>query len=222
MPLSIKRLVNTTKRHIGLTYLRLRGQEIGTMNTDPYDVHIMCAHASGADTIYVLADGTRAKPFFLYVGVKPPKNAAPTQFIGEVYQEITWQGLDANGHRLAELQVVRFNMTADHPDFGKLTISHDHSRPGTSATLRALQPGKKYPVVHTTRLHVTAVSSALPGVILQNSGPPLEFKSDPLSEWPPKDRIYKLQTVVNFEDRRAPGKALLSATDGAVRVGVTP
>lgn len=111
-------------------------------------------------------------------------------------------------------------MVANHPDFGKLTISHDLSRPGTLATLRATSPGAKFPVVHTTRLHITAVSTALPGVILQNAGPPLEFKSDPLSEWPPKDRIYKLQTIVNFEDRRDPGMALLSATDGAVLVGV--
>ena len=191
------------------------------MNADPYDAHIMCAHASGVQDLYIMADGTKAKPFFLYAGAKPSKGAKPTQFLGEVYQEITWQGFDANGHRLAELQVVRFHMTADHPTFGKLTISHDLSRPGTSATLRALHPGQKFPVVHTTRLHITAVSTALPGVILQNAGPPLEFKSDPLPEWPPKDRIYKLQTVVNFEDRRAPGVALLSATDGVVLVGVT-
>ncbi len=186
---------------------------------EPYDAHIMCTHSDAAISTYTMADGTRAKPFFLFKGAKLPKSAKPVQFFGEVYQEITWQGIDPAGHPVAELQVVRFSMTADHPEFGRLTISHDLSRPGTLATLRAQRPGKKYPVVHTTRLHVTAVSSALPGVILQNAGPPLEFKSDPLDEWPPKDRIYKLQTIVQFEDRRSPGTALLSATDGAVLVG---
>ena len=192
------------------------------MNADPYEAHIMCGHKDALKSVYHMADGTKAKPFFLYTGAKPSKTAKPVQFLGEVYQEITWQGLDSNGYRIAELQVVRFHMTADHPDFGRLTISHDLSRPGTSATLRALQPGQKFPVVHTTRLHITAVSTALPGVLLQNAGSPLEFKSDPLLEWPPKDRIYKLQTLVNFEDRRRPGTALLSATDGAVLVGVHP
>lgn len=190
------------------------------MNADPYDAHIMCAHKDAMKSVYVLADGTRAKPFYLFTSTKLPKSAKPVQFLGEVYQEITWQGVDSAGYRIAELQVVRFSMAADHPEFGRLTIAHDLSRPGTMATLRAQQPGKKFPVVHTTRLHVTAVSTSLPGVILQNAGPPLEFKSDPLDEWPPKDRIYKLQTVVQFEDRRSPGIVLLSATDGAVLVGI--
>ena len=190
------------------------------MIADPYESRIMCGHRDAMQPTYTMADGSKAKPFFLYTGAHPLSGARPVQFLGEVYQEITWQGLDSLGYRVAELQVVRFNMVADHPIFGKLTISHDLSRPGTSATLRGTTPGNKFPVVHTTRLHVTAVSTALPGVILQNAGPPLEFKSDPLAEWPPRDRIYKLQTVVDFEDRRSPGIALLSATDGAVLVGV--
>ena len=190
------------------------------MNSDPYDARIMCAHRDARGSVFQLADGSTAGPFYLYVGRSVTSGATPVQFVGEVYQEITWQGVDPAGYRVAELEVVRFNMAADHPHFGRLTISHDHSRPGTMATLRATLIGAKFPVVHTTRLHITAVSSALPGVILQNAGPPIEFKSDPLPEWPPKDRIYKLQTVVEFEDRRNPGVALLSASDGAVLVGV--
>lgn len=152
--------------------------------------------------------------------VTPPANAMPVQFVGEVYQEITWQGTDHAGFRAAILQIVRFHMVADHPDFGRMTFTHDTSRPGTSATLRSVAVGQKFPVVHTTRLHVTAVAAAHPSVILQNAGEPLEFKSEPLTEWPPADTIYKLRTVVRFEDRRNPGPVLLSASDGAVLVGV--
>lgn len=186
---------------------------------DPYEARVMCTHRDArAAQVFHLADGTIARPFYLY-NIDLPSDTEPVQFIGQVYQEITWQGLDDEGYRAAELAVVHFNMTADHPQFGKLTITHDTSRPGTGATLRSLRPQEKFPVIHSTRLHVTAVSSLLPGTILQNAGPPLEFRSEPLTSWPPEETIYKLRTWVHFEDRRNPGRVFVTASDGAVLVG---
>jgi hypothetical protein len=188
--------------------------------TDPYAINPMCSHRDAMIAETQLSDGTRAKPFFLYAGNVEPREAEPIQFFGNVYQEITWEGTDDKGYQAAELEVVHFNMTAEHPQFGKLTITIDASRPGGSATLRAVNRGSKFPVIHTTRLHVTAVSSAMPNVILQNQGPPLEFKSEPLSVWPPVNTIYTLRTKVQFEDRRNPGQVFVTASAGAVMVGV--
>jgi hypothetical protein len=109
-------------------------------------------------------------------------------------------------------------MVGEHPQLGTLNISLDTSRPGGVAMLEAQSPGQKYPVVHSTRLHVIATSSILPGVLLQNRGAPLEFVSEPSPVWPPEDTVYQLGVPVVFEDRENPGAAVAMASAGSVSV----
>ena len=143
---------------------------------------------------------------------------APTDFDGEICQVITNQGIDQDGHPFAELEVTSFEMLGMHPVFGKLTITLDESRPGAASTLRSVNPGADFPVTHVTRIHVNAVAENLPGIVLQNQGPPLEFTSQPLASWPPTMNTYDLPVAVPFEDRDNPGMALITACPGSVTV----
>jgi hypothetical protein len=186
---------------------------MATNGLDPYEISALCGHKS-------LRGDARAPGFAVWLGADPPaEEPEPIPFSGEVYQEISWEGIDSDGHQTAQLQIVRFHMSGEHPQFGWLSISLDTTRPGVVASLRAVQPGQKFPVVHTTRLHVTATAPALPDVLLQDQGPPLEFVSEPSPVWPPEDTIYRLAVPVHFEDRANPGPVAVTASSGAVLVG---
>jgi hypothetical protein len=178
---------------------------------DPYRASAYCFHRSLAEN--------KGSGFGLWAGEEPPSDPERIPFSGDVYQEITWEGTDSAGRQCAQLRIVKFQMIGDHPDLGRLNISLDTSRPGCVATLAALSPGEKYPVIHTTRLHVVATSSIIPGILLQNRGVPLEFVSEPSEVWPPEDTIYELGVPVVFEDRQNPGPALATASAGSVSVG---
>lgn len=186
---------------------------------DPYAIHPMCGHMDKRQQSYVLRDGTEVPAYFLYTGESEPDKPDFIQFLGDVYQEISWEGFDEEGHQVADLAIIRFLMRAEHPHFGDLYITHDNSRPGGLATLRSVDPGKKFPVIHTTRLHVIATASKLPGVILQNQGSPLEFISDLLDQWPPEDTVYRLRVGVSFEPRSNPGVVVMRTNAGAALVG---
>jgi hypothetical protein len=185
-----------------------------------YNVAGACFHRDRVQFAeFVRRTGTPAKPFFLYAGDRKSRDAEPIQFVGQVIQEVVWQGLREDGHHGADLATVYFNMTAEHPQFGTLTIAYDASRPGGGATLRAVERGKPFPVIHTTKLHVIAVSSALPGLVLQNQGPPLRFISSPSPQWPPENTIYTLKVKVRFEDRYNRGPVVINASAGSALVG---
>lgn len=178
---------------------------------DPYRASAYCFHRSLAEN--------KGTGFGLWVGEEPPPDPERIPFSGDVFQEITWEGVDSEGRQTAQLKVVKFQMVGEHPDLGTINISLDTSRPGCVASLQAQVPGEKYPVVHTTRLHVVATSSILPGVLLQNRGGPLEFVAEPSEVWPPEDTIYELGVPVVFEDRQNPGAAIATASAGSVSVG---
>jgi hypothetical protein len=143
---------------------------------------------------------------------------SPLDFSGSIHQEITEQGVDSEGHSYAKLQVTSFQMTANHPLFGRIQLSLDTTRPGAVSTLRSVNPGSDFPVIHTTRLYVTGVADSLPGVVLQSQGDPVEFVGNPSNTWPPTANVYTLQKNVVFEDRAHPGTALITACAGAVGV----
>lgn len=177
---------------------------------DPYRASAYCFHRSLAEN--------KGAGFALWLGGTPPDDPQRIPFSGDVYQEISWEGLDSEGHQTAQLRIIKFQMVGEHPQLGTLNISLDTSRPGCVAFLKAQSAGHKYPVVHTTRLHVIATSSVLPGVLLQNRGTPLEFVADPSPIWPPEDTIYQLGVPVTFEDRENPGSVAASASTGSVSV----
>ena len=200
-----------------LLYLKRRED----MAEPVYETFGACKHLdAGRLRESTLPDGRRLQPFFLLVGNERPETATPIQFVGNVCQEVTWQGIDHEGYHSAELAIVHFLMTANHPRFGRLTIVHDTSRPGGFGRIRAVNRGKPFPIIHTTRLHVTAVADELPGTVLQNEGPPLEFISEPSSQWPPENAVYTLQVNVNFQNRRDRAPMQITATSGSVLVGV--
>src|SRR6185436_13307883 len=130
--------------------------------------------------------------------------AQPSFFRGETCQSVINQGIDPSGFLVATLQITSFEMTTNHPVFGKLDVRLDTSRPVLSE-LRGTVPGPDAPVVHTTRLHVIATTPNLPGVVLQSQGAPLEFISAPSDDWPPVQNTYTLPVPVVFEDRAHPG-----------------
>lgn len=187
---------------------------------DPYDIHPMCYHRDALRrSSFTLHDGTVVEALHMYTGAEEPDKPEYIQFFGDVYQEIVSEGIDDNGFQWAELAVVRFNMTAKHPNMGELVISYDSSRPGNRATLRAVDSGRKFPAVHRTRMHVTATASTIPGTILQNQGAPLDFLSDQLDEWPPTESVYRLAVKVPFELRQKPGTIVVTSNAGAALVG---
>lgn len=177
-----------------------------------YQGSSLCPHVSGADD--------KGSGFALWPGETRPESVETERirFDGDVYQEITWQGLGQDGHQLAHLEIVRFQMVGKHPELGTLSVSLDTSRPGGVAFLRAESVGKKFPVIHTTRLHIVATTPMLPGVVLQNQGPPLEFVSEPSATWPPENTIYRLGVPIPFEDRQKPGTRVATASEGTVMV----
>jgi hypothetical protein len=177
---------------------------------DPYQASAYCFHRSLGEN--------KGTGFALWLGDDQPDDPQRIPFSGDVFQEISWEGVDSEGHQTAQLRVVKFHMTGEHPQLGSLNILLDASRPGGVASLRAQSADEKYPVVHTTRLHVIATSSILPGVLLQNQGAPLEFVSDPSPTWPPEDTIYRLGVPVTFEDRQNPGTPTATASTGSVSV----
>lgn len=170
----------------------------------PYQESANCGHRSSLPEEKTLFDGSKVGPFRLGIGDDKKWDPVPLELFGEVSQEIIWEGLDVDGHQVAELQVVRFYMIADHPQLGHLVITHDATRPGQRAFLRAVKAGNKFPAIHTSSLHVVASASKFPGVLLQNQGPPLQFVSELLEEWPPKERIYRLPVDVPFAPRPTP------------------
>jgi hypothetical protein len=184
---------------------------------DPYAAHPMCMHKDRQ--FYPAEVQSRVPPFVIYAGRAPTEADTELQFSGEVYQEIQWEGVDDSGRQIAELAIVKFHMQAKHPVFGEIDISLDATRPGNIARLNAVTPGQKFPVIHTTQLHVVATVSTQPGMVLQSAGPALTFKSEPLSEWPPKENIYRLATKVDFEPRFNKGVVVMSSTPGGAIVG---
>lgn len=142
----------------------------------------------------------------------------PTNFAGVVSQQIHCQTQATDNRFTAELDISRFDMTGTHPTLGALSISLDKTRPGVSASLRSVNPNAPFPVIHTTRINVTATAQNLPGVVLQNQGAPLEFTSDPSNSWPPTTNTYTLPIPIVFEDRDHPGSPLMTACPGSVTV----
>ena len=139
----------------------------------------------------------------------------PTQFEGDICQIITVQGVDGDGHSVADLEVVHFDMIGFHPVFGTMMIELDTSRPVPPSTLRSVRPGADFPVVHTTFINITATAENFPGIVLQNAGPPLEFTGDPSDTWPPTENVYTLPVPVPFEDRDNPGAILITVCPAA-------
>jgi hypothetical protein len=184
---------------------------------DPYKILPYCPHRPDKDVL------KRGDPAAIKVSAgDDDDDPGPMDFAGDVYQEIIREGVDDEGRQFAELGVVRFLMVGPHPKLGDLTVTLDASRPGVVGLLRAVKPRSKFPVVHTTRIHVIATASEVPGLVLQNQGPPLKFVSDPLKEWPPHNAVYRLTAKVRFEDRANPGDVVATASDGPVLVGVDP
>jgi hypothetical protein len=178
---------------------------------DAYKAAAYCFHRSLGQN--------KGTGFALWLGETPPDDDPQRiPFSGDVYQEITWEGVDSDGFQSAQLRIIKFQMTGEHPQLGTLVVSLDTSRPGGVALLKAQSAGQKYPVVHTTRLHVIATSSVLPGVLLQNRGAPLEFVAEPSPVWPPEDTVYELGVPVVFEDRENPGPPAATASAGSVSV----
>lgn len=151
------------------------------------------------------------------LGIACDPEIVPLDFEGQTCQIVVNQGVAPDGHSIADLEITEFAMTSVHPVFGELVISLDTSRPVVS-TLRSVNPGADFPVIHTTRIHVIATAGSMPGVVLRNQGPPLEFIGDPSDSWPPTNNVYTLPVPVNFEDRENPGPILLTACPGSVVV----
>jgi hypothetical protein len=190
------------------------------MALDPYARECDCCHRDAAAVkIFTLSSGVKVPAFTIYAGEVEPEEQVYVQFVGSVFQEVQSQYIDIDQHQVAELVTLRFQMTAKTPDFGSMLVTLDHTRPGAFARVRAIQPGNKFPVIHTTRLHVIATVNSMPGLLLQNAGPPLEFISDELNVWPPEDAVYRLKTKVPFERRGNPGQTLISLNAGAAIVG---
>ena len=186
---------------------------------DPYLHHPMCQHRDRRTGGLIAEKAKDVPPFILYSSLATPESGVELQFFGEVYQEIQWEGIDEDGRQVAELAIVKFHMAAQHPQLGALDLSLDGTRPGNVGQLRAANPGQKFPVVHTSRLHVIASVAAQPGMVLQSAGPAMTFTSEPLMTWPPEDNIYRLATRVDFEPRLGKGPPVISTTPGGAIVG---
>jgi hypothetical protein len=168
------------------------------------------------DRMGIERDGQRVCYFMIDEGGIKSSSSVEILFLGQVHQEIEFEGTDSNGFQFARLRLVYFGMEGDHPKFGRIRIAHDTQRPGTFATLLASKPGQKFPVIHTTYLNILAVADNMPGVVLQNKGAPLRFVSDPLQDWPPRSNIYTLKTDVEFEERQNPGPVVMAARKSVV------
>jgi len=141
---------------------------------------------------------------------------APSDFQGAVSEQVVYQGVGADGHPFAQLKTTSFEVETDHPVYGHIHISLDPSRP-IASSLWSQSEGGDYPVVHTTRLNVTAVAENLPGIVLRNQQP-IEFVGKPTDSWPAPSNVYTLQSNVVFEDRDNPGPVLVTACAGQVGV----
>lgn len=185
---------------------------------DPYKIHILCGHINPLGRL-VLTSGKVVPPFTISPGDTPKPDEPALQFVGQVYQEIQWEQIDDEGRQIAELAVVKFHMSAKHPVYGAIDVTLDHTRPGNFGRLCAVTPGKKFPVVHTTSLHVIATIESQPDVILQNEGPAMRFVSDELPVWPPEENVYRLPTKVGFEPRHSKGSIFMTSNEGGAIVG---
>jgi hypothetical protein len=167
-----------------------------------------CMHK---DRMGMTVEGVRPNYFTIDEGGVRSERSVEVLFLGEVHQEIVFEGVDSNGYQFADLRLVFFAMEGNHPRYGRLKIVHDTQRPGTFGRLLAVDAGQKFPVVHTTYLNVLAVAEKMPGIVLQNRGAPLRFVSERLTAWPPTSNVYHLRTDVEFEARANPGPVVLSA-----------
>jgi hypothetical protein len=171
-----------------------------------------CQHKDRA----MLVHGKRPCYFLIDEGGVSSQQSIEILFLGQVYQEVEFEGADSNGYQFANLRLVYFGMEGIHPRYGKIKIAHDTQRSGTFGRLLAATAGSKFPVIHTTYLNVLAVAENLPGIILQNKGAPLTFVSEPLTRWPPDQTLYYLNTDVDFEERANPGPVVMTARQAVV------
>lgn len=198
-----------------------------TNKFEPYGLDAICRQRNvGGTQPLTMKDGTVVEPLFLYGDSDAAADREYVEFAGDVFHEIACEGIYDEklgvydvGTQWAELNIVRFSMSARHSALGDLAISLDNSRSGSRASLRAVTPNAKFPVLHRTRLFITATVSAMPGVILQNRGAPLFIQSDHLDQWPPVDSLYRLNVKVPLERRDRPGKVVITLNPGAMRVG---
>lgn len=205
---------------------RQRG-DVKTSKFEPYGFDAICGQRDvGGTQPLTMNDGVVVEPLFLYGETDAAPNREYVEFVGDVFHEIVCEGIYderlgvyAPGTQWAELNVVRFSMLTKHPALGDLVISLDNSRSGSRASLRAVTPNAKFPVLHRARLFITATASAMPGVILQNRGAPLFVHSDHLDQWPPADSLYRLNVKVPLERRDRPGEIVITLNPGAMRVG---
>lgn len=198
-----------------------------TSRFEPYGLDAICQqrHVGGTQPL-TMNDGVVVEPLFLHGDTEAAVDREYVEFAGDVFHEIVCEGIYDKklgvydvGTQWAELNVVRFSMSAKHSTLGYLAISLDNSRSGSRASLRSVTPNAKFPVLHRTRLFITATASAMPGVILQNRGAPLFIQSDHLDEWPPVDNIYRFNVKVPLERRDRPGEIVITFNPGAMRVG---
>jgi hypothetical protein len=175
-----------------------------------------CMHKSSVGTDI---EGVRPNYFALAEGgIADKGRPIEIEFLGSVYQEVVHEGVDSNGFQFAELRIVYFVMEGQHPNYGKLRISHDNTRPGTRGVVKSTVGGQKFPAIHTTYLNVVGVADKVPGVLLQNAGAPLVFVSAPMNDWPPVENIYRLTTAVEFEARYDPGRAVMNISPAIVKI----
>lgn len=197
-----------------------------TIEFEPFRKHAVCALHHFDGTVPVnMYDREGVNPLYICGDSDSPSNRTSGEFTGDLFFEIVSQGVYEEklnvyeaGTHWAELVVVRFNMTGTHPILGEISIQLDESRSGSRASIRSIKADSKFPIWNRARLFVTATASAMPGAILQNRGAPLFLHSDALTQWPPRDALYRFDVKVPLEYRNRPGEVVATFNPGAMRI----
>lgn len=101
--------------------------------------------------------------------------------------------------------------------FGKVSVSHDGTRPAPLSHLRQNEPGKAFPATQEMYVNILVKIEALEGLTLRNVRPGVLLNPS-VESFPPRNARYDLQAPMDLEDVDNPGPVLARIVSYTARI----
>ena len=100
---------------------------------------------------------------------------------------------------------------------GRVSVSHDGTRPAPLSHLRQNEPGKAFPATQAMYVNILVKIEALEGLTLRNVRPGVLLNPS-LDSFPPRNARYDLQAPMDLEDVDNPGPVLARIVSYTARI----
>ena len=113
---------------------------------------------------------------------------------------------------------IRGHKTEGNIDkLGRVSVSHDGTRPAPLSHLRQNEPGKVFPATQEMYVNILVTIESLEGLTLRNVRPGVLLNPS-LDSFPPRNARYDLQAPMDLEDVDNPGPVLARIVSYTARI----